>query len=122
MNYVNFYKESIDYPKRFWQFQANQLDWSKSPNSILSKDKYDYNQWFEDGELNFFCVREQRPDQRQVPASDVDDGQGLPSRTSVGKLVVDDALHAWLNVEAVPAVRLGDERAQMVIIKDQCFI
>jgi propionyl-CoA synthetase len=58
MNYTNFYKESIDYPKRFWQSQGNQIDWYKSPKSILSKDKYDYNQWFEDGELNlsYLCI------------------------------------------------------------------
>jgi hypothetical protein len=76
----------------------------------------------EDGELNFFRIREQRPDQRQVPASDVDDSQDLPSGTSVCKLAVDDAFHAWFDVEAVAAVGLGNEGAQMIIVKDQHLI
>ncbi|MGB0879907.1 MAG: acetate--CoA ligase [Polaribacter sp.] len=58
MNYSAFYKESIEHPKRFWQSQANQLEWYKDPKTILSKDKYDYDQWFEDGKLNlsYLCI------------------------------------------------------------------
>lgn len=58
MHYQEFYKKSIDQPKQFWQDQAMQLDWFKAPKTILSKDKYDYNQWFEDGQLNlsYLCI------------------------------------------------------------------
>ncbi len=58
MSYSAFYKESIKFPERFWKFQANQLEWYKAPEIILSKDKYDYNQWFKDGELNlsYLCI------------------------------------------------------------------
>ncbi|WP_452228275.1 acetate--CoA ligase [Lacinutrix sp. MEBiC02404] len=58
MKYQEFYQESIQYPERFWKEQANQLDWFTSPKTILSKDKYNYSQWFEDGELNlsYLCI------------------------------------------------------------------
>ena len=58
MKYQKFYQKSIQYPKEFWGEQARQLDWFKIPKSILSKDKYDYNQWFEDGQLNlsYLCI------------------------------------------------------------------
>jgi len=58
MNYKEFYKESIHQPEQFWEKQANQLDWFKKLKTILSKDKYNYNQWFEDGELNlsYLCI------------------------------------------------------------------
>jgi len=58
MNYSNFYKESIEFPERFWQLQANQLEWFKIPRTILSKDNYDYDHWFEDGKLNlsYLCI------------------------------------------------------------------
>ena len=70
-----------------------------------------------------WCILpEQRPDQRQVKAGDVDDGKDLPSRTSVSKLIVNDALHARFDIEAVPAFRLGDELAQIVIIKEDSFV
>lgn len=58
MNYQEFYNQSIDNPKEFWQEQANKLDWYKKPNTILSKDKFDYDQWFSDGKLNvsYLCI------------------------------------------------------------------
>ncbi|WP_299336241.1 acetate--CoA ligase [uncultured Psychroserpens sp.] len=58
MNYQELYRKSIDHPDSFWQEQANQLDWFKSPKTILSKDQYDYYQWFSDGELNlsYLCI------------------------------------------------------------------
>jgi len=58
MNYLEFYKNSIVNPEQFWLAQAQQLAWKKEPILILSKDKYDYNQWFEDGELNlsYLCI------------------------------------------------------------------
>lgn len=58
MSYAQLYRESIDHPEQFWQKQANQLDWYKPPQTILSKDNFDYHQWFEDGELNlsYLCI------------------------------------------------------------------
>ncbi len=58
MNYQEFYQKSIKHPEEFWKEQANELDWFKAPQAILSKDKHNYNQWFEDGELNlsYLCI------------------------------------------------------------------
>ncbi|WP_179319707.1 AMP-binding protein [Winogradskyella helgolandensis] len=58
MKYQEFYKESIQNPEQFWKRQANDIEWFKSPNIITSKDQFDYNQWFEDGELNlsYLCI------------------------------------------------------------------
>ncbi|AUC76839.1 acetate--CoA ligase [Olleya sp. Bg11-27] len=58
MYYQEFYRKSIDQPAQFWQEQAMQLEWFKVPKTILSKDKYDYDQWFEDGQLNlsYLCI------------------------------------------------------------------
>jgi propionyl-CoA synthetase len=58
MHYQNFYQKSIQNPKQFWSAQAQQLEWFKSPFSILSKDEYDNFQWFEDGQLNlsYLCI------------------------------------------------------------------
>lgn len=52
MNYQEFYNKSIENPEEFWKQQANHIAWYKTPNTILSKDKNGYPQWFEDGELN----------------------------------------------------------------------
>ena len=58
MKYQEFYNKSIQYPEQFWSEQAKQLDWFDTPNNILSKDKYNYDQWFEDGKLNlsYLCI------------------------------------------------------------------
>lgn len=58
MNYQEFYQNSIDNPEKFWKKQAEQIDWFEAPKTIMSKDKYDYNQWFEDGQLNlsYLCI------------------------------------------------------------------
>ncbi|MEM6717959.1 MAG: acetate--CoA ligase [Bacteroidota bacterium] len=58
MNYQEFYQKSIAQPEVFWQEQANNLDWHTPPKNILSKDKYDYPQWFADGKLNlsYLCI------------------------------------------------------------------
>ena len=58
MYYQEFYRKSIDQPEQFWQEQAMQLEWFKAPKTILSKDKYDYDEWFQDGELNlsYLCI------------------------------------------------------------------
>lgn len=52
MNYEEFYRESIDFPDKFWENQANQIEWFTKPKTILSKDKNGYPLWYEDGELN----------------------------------------------------------------------
>ncbi|MBU2928429.1 AMP-binding protein [Winogradskyella psychrotolerans] len=58
MKYQEFYKESVQHPEQFWENQARHIDWFKFPKTIVSKDQYDYNQWFEDGELNlsYLCI------------------------------------------------------------------
>ena len=52
MNYSDFHKESIENPTDFWRTQASNIDWFKFPKTILSKNEQNYDQWFEDGELN----------------------------------------------------------------------
>ena len=58
MNYQEFYQNSINEPAQFWLNQAQQLEWFNTPQTIISNDKYDYNQWFEDGQLNlsYLCI------------------------------------------------------------------
>ncbi|WP_240915494.1 acetate--CoA ligase [Polaribacter sp. 20A6] len=58
MKYQKFYQKSILHPEDFWGKQADKLDWYKTPTTILSKDKHNYYQWFEDGELNlsYLCI------------------------------------------------------------------
>ena len=58
MNYQEFYQNSINEPAQFWLNQAQQLEWFNTPQTIISKDKYDYNQWFADGQLNlsYLCI------------------------------------------------------------------
>ncbi|MDN3617934.1 acetate--CoA ligase [Polaribacter undariae] len=58
MKYQKFYQKSILHPEDFWGNQADKLDWYKTPTTILSKDKYNYFQWFADGELNlsYLCI------------------------------------------------------------------
>lgn len=52
MNYEEFYKKSIENPELFWAEQAGEIDWYKRPETILSRDEFDYPLWFRDGELN----------------------------------------------------------------------
>ncbi|MET3731642.1 acetate--CoA ligase [Moheibacter stercoris] len=52
MKYTEFYAKSIDNAEEFWEEQAHQIKWFKTPNTILSKDENDYPLWFKDGELN----------------------------------------------------------------------
>lgn len=58
MNYSEFYKNSLDNPEEFWKNQADQLEWFKPASNILSKNKDDYYDWFEDGTLNlsYLCI------------------------------------------------------------------
>lgn len=52
MNYTDFYAKSIANPEEFWEEQARQIKWFKTPQIILSKDENEYPIWFKDGELN----------------------------------------------------------------------
>ncbi|UPQ78797.1 acetate--CoA ligase [Flavobacterium azooxidireducens] len=52
MQYNEFYQKSLDNPELFWKEQANLISWFKTAETILSKDKNDYPQWYADGELN----------------------------------------------------------------------
>ena len=58
MIYQDFYNKSIKNPEEFWMNQSHSIAWYKTPSVILSKDKNDYYQWFEDGELNlsYLCI------------------------------------------------------------------
>ena len=51
-NYNEFYSQSIDSPETFWAAQADQLEWSRKPSVVLSKDENNYPLWYKDGELN----------------------------------------------------------------------
>ncbi|HSD13117.1 MAG TPA: AMP-binding protein [Flavobacterium sp.] len=52
MNYLDFYKESIENKEDFWKKQADALDWFVKPETILSEDTNNYPLWLNDGELN----------------------------------------------------------------------
>ena len=52
MNYNDTYQNSIDNKVAFWREQAEQIDWYKSPETILSKNQEDYYQWFSGGKMN----------------------------------------------------------------------
>lgn len=58
MNFKETYNKSIQEPEAFWKEQAGALKWNEFPKTILSKDKDDYPQWFEDGKLNisYLCI------------------------------------------------------------------
>lgn len=50
--YEQEYACSIDQPETFWAKQASELDWFKSPETILSQDENGMDRWFADGEMN----------------------------------------------------------------------
>lgn len=52
MKYSEVYKESILNPEKFWEEQANKLEWFSKPTTIVSNNENDYPVWFADGELN----------------------------------------------------------------------
>ena len=52
MSYQDEYNHSSNNPIAFWQKQANNIKWIKTPNTILSTNSEGNYQWFEDGELN----------------------------------------------------------------------
>lgn len=56
-NYRQLYKNSIESPEKFWDEQAQNIQWFKHPSLIKGSDP-SKNDWFEDGELNlsYLCV------------------------------------------------------------------
>lgn len=52
MKYLETYKNSILHPEKFWEEQANKLEWFSKPTTIVSNNENDYPVWFADGELN----------------------------------------------------------------------
>lgn len=58
MEYNKLYDSSINDPELFWKEQSQQIHWFKKPNTILSKDQYNYDQWFADGttNLSYLCI------------------------------------------------------------------
>lgn len=58
MEYNKLYDGSINDPELFWKEQSQHIHWFKKPNTILSKDQYNYDQWFADGttNLSYLCI------------------------------------------------------------------
>jgi acyl-coenzyme A synthetase/AMP-(fatty) acid ligase len=58
MSYKATYDYSLMQPENFWINQAQELSWYKQPKIAISKNKKDFYQWFEDGELNlsYLCL------------------------------------------------------------------
>lgn len=52
MTYESLYHGSIADPERFWAEQAEEIDWFKRPQQILSKDAHGLYRWFAGGMLN----------------------------------------------------------------------
>ncbi|MDP5135232.1 propionyl-CoA synthetase [Rheinheimera baltica] len=50
--YYQQHKQSITAPELFWRHQAEQLNWYKTPNSIVQQQDANHYQWFTDGVLN----------------------------------------------------------------------
>ena len=58
MNTDDLFKQSIENKEQFWKEQAQEISWFEFPKTIISKDKNNYTQWFEDGRLNmsYLCI------------------------------------------------------------------
>lgn len=58
MNTDDLFKQSIENKEQFWKEQAQEISWFEFPETIISKDKNNYTQWFEDGRLNmsYLCI------------------------------------------------------------------
>lgn len=52
MTYQSTYKQSLTRPEQFWATQAQNIQWYKTPQTILSKDKEGLDRWYTDGTLN----------------------------------------------------------------------
>lgn len=58
MDADDLFKQSIENKEQFWKEQAQEISWFEFPETIISKDKNNYTQWFEDGKLNmsYLCI------------------------------------------------------------------
>ncbi len=52
MSYRTEYDRSMNDPEGFWRKQAEQLEWYKFPQQILTRDADGIGYWFADGEMN----------------------------------------------------------------------
>jgi propionyl-CoA synthetase len=52
MSYAAEYQRSMNDPEGFWRKQAEDLDWFKFPQQILTRDANGVGYWFADGEMN----------------------------------------------------------------------
>ncbi len=52
MTYKETFKTAKNHPEIFWKEQADNLDWFRPPQKILSQDEYGIDHWFADGEMN----------------------------------------------------------------------
>jgi propionyl-CoA synthetase len=50
--YESLFQYSLEQPEDFWAAQADELDWYKKPETILSKDANGFDRWFAGGQLN----------------------------------------------------------------------
>jgi acetate--CoA ligase len=50
--YNKQYLQSIQEPEKFWAKQADDIDWFKKPEQILSKNEKGFYRWFKGGKLN----------------------------------------------------------------------
>ncbi len=114
MSYQDFYKKSIEHPEKFWKEQAKQLDWFKHPNTILSKDKHDYYQWFADGQLNlsYLCIDKH-----------IDDGFGDQNAIIYDSPVTNTKQHITFNQLHKEVSKLADGLKALGLTKgDTCII
>jgi propionyl-CoA synthetase len=52
MSYIAEYQRSMNDPEGFWRKQAEDLEWFKFPQQILTQDEDGIGHWFADGEMN----------------------------------------------------------------------
>ena len=52
MDYAKKHETSIKTPDTYWNEQAKHVAWYKEPETILSTNSEDWNDWYADGELN----------------------------------------------------------------------
>ena len=52
MSYQQEYQSSISDPEKFWAEKAEQIEWFKAPETVLSTDQHGIHRWYADGELN----------------------------------------------------------------------
>lgn len=114
MKYQEEYQSSIQDPAGFWKAQAQQIEWFKSPKTILGKDQFDYPQWFQDGELNmsYLCIDKH-----------IKDGYGAQSAiiydspvTNQKRHISYDEVHQTVSKLAGGLVSLGLQKGDTVII------